>query len=113
MKDGFFGLIRYYLRIDGIIIRIYDTRLYHSFNTNFIIREFLVFFITKNIRKKKITTKILKQKISSLHLIGFKMMINHFKYPNLFSRNKYIEILLFSNNDFKLNFSYMSFINNK
>jgi len=44
MKDFFYGLLRYYLRINEVIIRIYDTRIYHSFDTNYIHREFIVFF---------------------------------------------------------------------
>ncbi len=32
MKDCFFGLLRHYLRVDDVIIRIYDTRIYHDFS---------------------------------------------------------------------------------
>jgi len=40
MEDCFFGLIRNYLRVDEVMIRIYDTRLFHDYNTNYILREF-------------------------------------------------------------------------
>lgn len=40
MKDCFFGLIRHYLRVDEVLIRIYDTRIYHDFAKNYILREF-------------------------------------------------------------------------
>ena len=40
MKDSWFFLIRYYLRVDGVCVRIYDTRLYHEFGTNYVLREF-------------------------------------------------------------------------
>lgn len=42
MKNCFFGLLRHYLRIDGGLIRIYDTRIYHDFTWNYILREFQV-----------------------------------------------------------------------
>lgn len=40
MKDCFYALVRYYLRVDGVIVRILDTRIFHDFSTNYIIREF-------------------------------------------------------------------------
>lgn len=42
MGDCFFGLLRHYLRIDDVVIRIYDTRIYHTFGTDYILREFTV-----------------------------------------------------------------------
>ena len=40
MNDCFFGLLRHYLRVDDVLIRIYDTRIYHQFGKNYILREF-------------------------------------------------------------------------
>lgn len=40
MGDCFFGLLRHYLRVDDVQVRIYDTRFYHEFNKNYILREF-------------------------------------------------------------------------
>lgn len=40
MGDCFFGLIRSYLRIDDVLIRLLDTRIYHDFKTDFILRDF-------------------------------------------------------------------------
>lgn len=40
MNDCFYVLLRYYLRVDEVLVRIFDTRIFHSFNTNFIVREF-------------------------------------------------------------------------
>lgn len=40
MGDCFFGLVRHYLRIDDVVVRIYDTRIYHDFGKNYILREF-------------------------------------------------------------------------
>ena len=40
MKDCFYALVRYYLRVDGVVVRILDTRIFHDFSTNYIIREF-------------------------------------------------------------------------
>ena len=31
MDDCFYCLIRYYLRVDGVAVRIFDTRVFHSF----------------------------------------------------------------------------------
>mgnify|MGYP000984645007 CR=1 FL=1 len=40
MADCFYVLLRFYLRVDGVRVRILDTRIFHSFDTNYIIREF-------------------------------------------------------------------------
>lgn len=40
MKDSWFVLIRYYLRVDNVVVRIFDTRLYHELGSNYILREF-------------------------------------------------------------------------
>jgi len=32
--------MRFFLRVDGVLSRIYDTRLYHEFQTNYLIREY-------------------------------------------------------------------------
>jgi type 2A phosphatase activator TIP41 len=42
MKDCFLGLLRFYLRVDNVSVRIIDTRLFHSFDSNYIFREFQV-----------------------------------------------------------------------
>lgn len=40
MGDCFYILLRYYLRVDGVKVRIFDTRIFHEFGTDFIHREF-------------------------------------------------------------------------
>ena len=40
MADSFYMLLRNYIRVDGMIIRINDTRLYHALGTNELLREF-------------------------------------------------------------------------
>ena len=40
MEDCFFVLLRYYLRLDNMCVRVFDTRVYHEFGTNHILREF-------------------------------------------------------------------------
>jgi len=40
MPSGFFCLLRFYLRVDGTLIRVIDTRLHHQTDTNFILREY-------------------------------------------------------------------------
>eukprot|EP01121_Diplochlamys_sp_Union-15-3_P013713 TRINITY_DN4294_c0_g1_i1.p1 TRINITY_DN4294_c0_g1~~TRINITY_DN4294_c0_g1_i1.p1 ORF type:complete len:309 (+),score=43.06 TRINITY_DN4294_c0_g1_i1:78-929(+) len=39
MNDYFYGLVRYYLRVDGVLFRIHDTRIFHDFDTDYILRE--------------------------------------------------------------------------
>lgn len=53
MDDCFFGLLRFYLRVDDVCVRIYDTRFYHDFKENFIIREFSARENTVSELKKK------------------------------------------------------------
>ena len=45
MNYCYFGLLRNYIRVDDVIVRIFDTRIYHEFKDNFIIREFSVIFL--------------------------------------------------------------------
>ena len=40
MKDCFFLLQRSYIRIDHVTVRILDTRVFHQFTTNYLIRDF-------------------------------------------------------------------------
>lgn len=42
MKDCFFGLLRSYLRVDNVIVRIIDTRIFHNFGDSYIFRDFQV-----------------------------------------------------------------------
>ncbi|XP_076619023.1 TIP41-like protein [Colletes latitarsis] len=40
MPSGFFILLRYFLRIDNVMIRINDTRIYHEFGQDYLLREY-------------------------------------------------------------------------
>lgn len=40
MPSSFFILLRYFLRIDGVMLRINDTRLYHEFGQEYLLREY-------------------------------------------------------------------------
>ncbi|EEB12723.1 conserved hypothetical protein [Pediculus humanus corporis] len=40
MPTCFFILLRFFLRVDNVLIKINDTRLYHEFENNYIIREY-------------------------------------------------------------------------
>jgi type 2A phosphatase activator TIP41 len=40
MADCFFALVRFYLRVDHVVVRIFDTRIFHSYEENSVIREF-------------------------------------------------------------------------
>eukprot|EP00004_Rigifila_ramosa_P005097 TRINITY_DN1554_c0_g1_i2.p1 TRINITY_DN1554_c0_g1~~TRINITY_DN1554_c0_g1_i2.p1 ORF type:complete len:226 (-),score=60.46 TRINITY_DN1554_c0_g1_i2:47-724(-) len=39
MPERFFVLLRLWVRIDGVLCRLYDTRLYHEFGDSFVLRE--------------------------------------------------------------------------
>jgi len=40
MADSFYVLLRNYVRVDGLIVRVMDTRLYHALDSNELLREF-------------------------------------------------------------------------
>lgn len=40
MPSSFFILLRFFLRVDGVMVRINDTRVFHDFTKDFVIREF-------------------------------------------------------------------------
>jgi len=40
MPSSFFVLLRFFLRVDDVLIRIYDTRIFHEAGTNYILREY-------------------------------------------------------------------------
>lgn len=40
MPSSYFILLRYFLRVDNVLVRINDTRIFHDFTTNYILREF-------------------------------------------------------------------------
>ncbi|XP_048873698.1 TIP41-like protein isoform X2 [Brienomyrus brachyistius] len=40
MPTSFFVLLRFFLRVDGVLIRINDTRVYHEAGRNYMLREF-------------------------------------------------------------------------
>lgn len=40
MPSSFYILLRYFLRIDGVMFRINDTRIYHEFGQDYLLREF-------------------------------------------------------------------------
>uniref|UniRef100_UPI0035902BD1 TIP41-like protein isoform X2 n=1 Tax=Myxine glutinosa TaxID=7769 RepID=UPI0035902BD1 len=41
MQSGFFLLLRFFLRVDGVVIRVNETRIYHQVDTSYLIREFV------------------------------------------------------------------------
>jgi len=40
MESCMYVLMRFFLRVDGVLCRIHDTRLYHDYQTDFLIREY-------------------------------------------------------------------------
>ncbi|XP_063293789.1 TIP41-like protein [Pelobates fuscus] len=40
MPSSFFLLLRFFLRVDGVLIRMHDTRLYHEADKSFMLREY-------------------------------------------------------------------------
>lgn len=42
MPTSFFLLLRFYLRVDNVLVRINDTRLYHEFDKDYLLREYSI-----------------------------------------------------------------------
>ncbi|KAJ8970794.1 hypothetical protein NQ317_008305, partial [Molorchus minor] len=40
MPSSFFVLLRFFLRVDNVMVRINDTRVFHDFTTDYVLREF-------------------------------------------------------------------------
>jgi type 2A phosphatase activator TIP41 len=40
MEDCFYACLRFYVRVDNVIVRVLDTRIFHDFTTNHMVREF-------------------------------------------------------------------------
>lgn len=40
MPSGFFALHRFYLRVDDVLVRINDTRVYYERGNNYVLREY-------------------------------------------------------------------------
>ena len=40
MASGFFILLRFFLRVDGVVVRLFDTRIHHQAGTDFLLREY-------------------------------------------------------------------------
>ena len=53
MIDCWFGILRSYLSIDNVLVRIVDTRIFYEFGKNYIIRNFSVKENTYNEIKSK------------------------------------------------------------
>ncbi|XP_020808276.1 TIP41-like protein [Drosophila serrata] len=41
MPSGFFILLRHFLRVDGVLIRMHDTRFHHEIENDFILKEYI------------------------------------------------------------------------
>ena len=41
MPSGFFILLRFFMRVDGVLIRCFDTRYYYEIENDYILREYL------------------------------------------------------------------------
>lgn len=40
MPEVFFVLLRFFLRVDNVLVKINDTRYYHEFEKNYVLREY-------------------------------------------------------------------------
>lgn len=54
MQSGFFILLRYYLRVDDVLIRINDTRIYYEVGKDYILRE----YTSRESRTKELKVRI-------------------------------------------------------
>jgi type 2A phosphatase activator TIP41 len=41
MPSGFFILLRFFMRVDGVLIRCFDTRYYYETGNDYILREYI------------------------------------------------------------------------
>jgi type 2A phosphatase activator TIP41 len=39
MPSGFFVLLRFWLRVDGVVFRLIENRIYHAFDSKVVLRE--------------------------------------------------------------------------
>lgn len=53
MSNCFFLLLRSYIRVDHVLVRILDTRVFHKFGDNYMIRDFQVREASYSELKKK------------------------------------------------------------
>ena len=42
MKDCFYGIVRSYVRVDKVVIRLLETRIFHDFKSDHILRMFTI-----------------------------------------------------------------------
>ena len=42
MESGYFILLRFYLRVDNVLVKVHDTRIHCEYNKNYILREYSV-----------------------------------------------------------------------
>ena len=42
MPTGYFILMRFFLRVDGSLVKLHETRLYHAAGTDYAIREYVI-----------------------------------------------------------------------
>ena len=70
METCFLCLLQFYLRIDGVIVRIHDTRLFHSFGTSYLIRESTEREIPYDILVDKLPIKGHGRDLTSFHDTG-------------------------------------------
>jgi type 2A phosphatase activator TIP41 len=40
MPNSFYLLLRYFMRVDGVHVRLNETRIYHEFSWNYLLREY-------------------------------------------------------------------------
>lgn len=87
MADCFFGLIRNYLRVDDVLIRILDTRIYYQFDWGYILRDHTHREESWGIILCINFKKIFKRVAFISHLNGQQIRINHFLFRILFLSN--------------------------
>lgn len=73
MPGSFFILLRYFLRIDNVMLRVNDTRMYHEFGNDYILREYTS-------REAKVPDITVSQIKISTSIIMIFIMINYFLF---------------------------------
>eukprot|EP01129_Flabellula_baltica_P015335 TRINITY_DN76_c0_g2_i1.p2 TRINITY_DN76_c0_g2~~TRINITY_DN76_c0_g2_i1.p2 ORF type:complete len:229 (-),score=44.95 TRINITY_DN76_c0_g2_i1:1515-2201(-) len=70
MPTCFYVLMRYFLRVDGVLFRTHETRLFHSFSSDYLIREYTVKELSHDKLVTALTTAGLPVKLTDGNIVS-------------------------------------------
>ncbi|CAH1798915.1 unnamed protein product [Owenia fusiformis] len=77
MPSSFFILMRFYMRVDGVLIRTNDTRVYHQAGSNYMLREYT------SKESKMSDLKVEGHLLTDTNLIGEHLKLTHEQFEKL------------------------------